>query len=222
MFKPLTIISFLAAPMVVSAQDYGTQELRQTFATVSLDNIFGGATLALEVIVRPLEAGGYVEFNCYEQQPDACWTVRYVEFANAVAWGTADPSAPMEDTLGALIPVETPTRVGGAVFPLRDGAVFEWEETWRSEEFDADYEMTLTVSCCSAPISSSVEVSDDLWVFEFDYVNAGDVGDPHEGTLTYYYDAALGVMVNQRSAAAWADEQAFVNMSTLTDFTKSR
>lgn len=218
MFRTLVVAACLL-PTLATAQQYGTEPLRQSYASIMLTNL-GGTPQEMTIEVLPLEGGGFLEINCFPEAPTSCWTVQYVEFANALAWGAVDPSAPVEDMLAALVPVETPTRSGGSVFPLRDGAVFEWEEVWRSDEFNADYDMTLTVQCCQTPVSAGVSEQDEHWVLTFNYVNGDEIGVPHEGTLTFYYDDVLGVMVNQQTQTLWADEAPLNGMATLTDYAR--
>ena len=207
------------APSLAQAQDYGDQRLVQTYTTMDMSGLFPADVNSSTAIVVPLDDGGFVEFNCPVADSTDCWTVRYADIGNAVSWGETNPAAPIEQVLEGLTPVETVGLTGGPVFPLRDGAEITWTEIWRSEGFDADYEMRLTVTCCEVAPKSNLAFSGEVWVLVFSYENPGEVGEPHGGAITFRYDAALKVIVSISSSNWWGDEnEQFLRFSMLQGF----
>ena len=206
-------------PMVAAAQEYGTTSLTQSYNTATMHSMSMESPSQTFTHVTPVDAGGYLEFVCQAPDQTDCWTIHYAGFGNALAWGNADPSAPVQEVLDSLTPVETRDLMGGPIFPLRDGAELSWLEIWRSDAFDADYVMTLAVSCCVPTPASDLDLSDTLWTLTFSYENTGDVGDAHGGTIVFQYDAGQQVIVTQRTSNWWdTQSDRSLSFATLTDF----
>jgi hypothetical protein len=204
------LLYVLAAP--VWAQGLPTEKLSLSF-TESVSNKYGlfgelyTETGEQTIVVDPMDNGRVAVSICGSQG----WCTMSIQtgLIRAETWLSLEkevadalpPQAWAEHP--EAIKITVPEGVDTPFFPLEDGKVVSWVEQWRSAEFNADYQMTVTQSCCSEKTLAAA-TSDELWEITMKYSQVG-VQMVDSGETNMLFDPALGWNVSYSTISRWQD-----------------